>query len=183
MVTNLLAQLARGLDRLGLPYAVMGGQAVLLYGEPRLTRDIDLTLGVSTDRLPELLTFVADAGWRVLPPHAREFVARHLVLPCEDEASGVRFDFIFGLTPFERQTIERSKVVSMAGAGVRFVTVEDLLIHKLVAGRDRDLQDARGLLGKHPEMDYAYLRHWLTQFDESLGMNTLERLAQVSAGV
>jgi hypothetical protein len=34
---------------------VTGGQAVLLYGEPRLTKDIDVTLGVDTDHLARLL--------------------------------------------------------------------------------------------------------------------------------
>jgi len=28
---------------------VIGGQAVLLYGEPRLTRDIDITLGIGVE--------------------------------------------------------------------------------------------------------------------------------------
>ena len=28
---------------------IIGGQAVLLYGEPRLTRDIDITLGVNAN--------------------------------------------------------------------------------------------------------------------------------------
>lgn len=30
---------------------VIGGQAILLYGEPRLTRDIDITLGINVDEL------------------------------------------------------------------------------------------------------------------------------------
>ena len=30
---------------------LIGGQAVLLYGEPRLTRDIDITLGVDVDKI------------------------------------------------------------------------------------------------------------------------------------
>jgi hypothetical protein len=34
---------------------IIGGQAVLLYGEPRLTKDIDITLGVNVDRLKDLL--------------------------------------------------------------------------------------------------------------------------------
>jgi hypothetical protein len=30
---------------------VIGGQAVLLYGEPRLTKDIDIALGIGIDGL------------------------------------------------------------------------------------------------------------------------------------
>ncbi len=35
---------------------LIGGQAVLLHGEPRLTQDIDVTLGVGLDRLADLLS-------------------------------------------------------------------------------------------------------------------------------
>lgn len=35
MFQTLLEHIARGLDSLGFPYMLIGGQAVLLYGEPR----------------------------------------------------------------------------------------------------------------------------------------------------
>lgn len=46
MFERLLERLAGSLDRHKIPYMVIGGQAVLVYGEPRLTRDIDVTVGV-----------------------------------------------------------------------------------------------------------------------------------------
>jgi hypothetical protein len=33
---------------------VIGGQAVLLYGEPRLTKDIDITLGEGIESLEKI---------------------------------------------------------------------------------------------------------------------------------
>ena len=38
------------------------GQAGLVYGEARLTKDIDITLGASLDRLAEVLQIVAAIG-------------------------------------------------------------------------------------------------------------------------
>jgi hypothetical protein len=55
MFQRLLESIAQGLDARSLPYMVIGGQAVLLYGEPRLTRDIDITLGVGPERWRELI--------------------------------------------------------------------------------------------------------------------------------
>jgi len=49
MLTRLLAKLAAALSKANIPYMVIGGQPVLLYGEPRLTKDIDLTLGVGLE--------------------------------------------------------------------------------------------------------------------------------------
>ena len=52
MFQSLLARLVLELEARGLPYMVIGGQAVLVHGEPRLTRDIDITLGVSNKLIP-----------------------------------------------------------------------------------------------------------------------------------
>jgi len=46
---------------------IIGGQAVLLYGEPRLTKDIDITLGINIDRLDEFLAVVKDLSLAPLP--------------------------------------------------------------------------------------------------------------------
>ena len=40
MFGNLLEKVALALDSERLPYMVIGGQAVLLHGEPRLTKDV-----------------------------------------------------------------------------------------------------------------------------------------------
>ena len=47
---NLLSKVSQALERAGIPYMVIGGQAVLVHGEPRFTRDIDITLGIDTDK-------------------------------------------------------------------------------------------------------------------------------------
>lgn len=91
---------------------------------------------------PDLLEIAAAHGWGALPPDPADFVARHLFLPCEDPATGIRLDLIFGLTPFEQTTTERAQPIVIAGVPVRFATPEDLIVHKLVAGRPRDIENA-----------------------------------------
>lgn len=39
-----LRDIAAELDRMSVPYAVMGGLAVRVYGIPRATYDVDLTV-------------------------------------------------------------------------------------------------------------------------------------------
>jgi len=41
MIEKFIKRTAQCLDRQKIPYMIIGGQAVLLYGRPRLTRDID----------------------------------------------------------------------------------------------------------------------------------------------
>ena len=87
MFTGLLKKIAQALDNEGIPYMVIGGQAVLVYGEPRLTRDIDITLGASLERLPEMVSLTEDIGLDILVDPA-EFTTRTLVLPCRDHETG-----------------------------------------------------------------------------------------------
>ena len=48
---RLLRKIAESFDRHRIPYMVIDGQAVLQYGRPRLTEDIDITLGVDSSEL------------------------------------------------------------------------------------------------------------------------------------
>ena len=150
---------------------IIGGQAVLLYGEPRLTRDIDITLGVNIDYLDRLLSAVRELSLKPLPQDIASFVGETMVLPTLDEHTGIRVDFIFSYTPFETNAIKRSKTVLILGQNVAFAAPEDLIIHKIFAGRPRDFEDVRVILIKNPDLDISYIRKWLREFDESSGSN------------
>ena len=63
----LLSRLSEGLKGHGLPFMVIGGQAVLLHGEPRLTQDVDITLGIGPTRLHEVLVVCEELGLEALP--------------------------------------------------------------------------------------------------------------------
>jgi predicted nucleotidyltransferase len=179
MFEQLLEAIARGLERLGIPYMLIGGQAVLLYGDPRLTRDVDVTLGVGPERLSELLEWIRGNGWQVLVEPAAEFVGRTMVLPCIEPASGIRMDFIFSFSAYEQQALRRVRRVPVGGAQVCFASLEDLIVHKVLAGRPRDLEDVRSILLKNPGFDLDYVHHWLHEFDRSLGEKLVERFDEV----
>lgn len=169
MFQELIERVARELEGFGFAYMLIGGQAVLLYGEPRLTKDIDVTLGAGTERLADLLAVAHRLGLKVLPESPEEFVSHTMVLPCLAPESGVRIDFIFSSSPYEMQALERVRLVRLGGTEVRFASPEDLIIHKVIAGRPRDLEDVRNVLLKNPGTDLAYIRRWLQKFSADLG--------------
>lgn len=169
MFQRLLKKIARTLKRASIPYMVIGGQAVLLYGEPRLTRDIDITLGIGVDELDRLTEIIPGIALRVLVENELEFVRKTMVLPTLEEESGIRVDFIFSFSPYERQAIERARELKLGRTSVRFASLEDVVIHKIIAGRPRDIEDVKSILFKKPAYDGEYVRKWLRDFDESLG--------------
>lgn len=170
----LLARVARTLKEHEIPFMLIGGQAVLIHGEPRLTLDIDITLGVGPDGLSRVLVAVEAMGGRPLPEAVEDFVGDTFVLPVADTETGVRIDLIFSTTPFEAQAIERAIRVEVSGETVPFATAEDLILHKLFAGRPRDTEDAESIVRrKGAELDWDYLARWGEEFARIPGREDL----------
>jgi predicted nucleotidyltransferase len=97
-----------------------------------------------------------------------------MVLPAMDRESGIRIDFTFSYSLYERQAIERAKEIKLGRTSVRFASLEDLVIHKVIAGRARDLEDVRSILLKNPKYDSHDIEKWLAEFDKSLGEHFLK---------
>ncbi len=76
MFEETLSRIGLCLKKRNIPYMIIGGQAVLLYGEPRLTRDIDITLGVNTDRIKELLEVVQELSLKPIPKATKQSVLK-----------------------------------------------------------------------------------------------------------
>ena len=168
MFKELISRLGTSLSRRKIPYMVIGGQAVLLYGSPRLTKGIDITLGVSVDRLADMEEMCRFEDFKILPENHKVFVQDTHVLPVKDESTGIRIDFIFSYTPYEEQAIKRAKSVRIGKGEAQFASVEDLIIHKIFSGRPRDMEDAKNIMVKNSDMDRTYIRKWLQKFDKTV---------------
>lgn len=175
MFQELLEKLAQVLEASRVPYMVIGGQAVLLYGEPRLTRDIDITLGVRPEHASDVVAIAHASGLKILVDDVDDFVRQTLILPCQEPVSGIRVDFIFSFSPYEQQALQRATIVAIGQSRLRFTSLEDLIIHKIFAGRPRDLEDVRIVLLKNPDADADYIRRWLSEFELALGDPYCER--------
>jgi len=167
MFEEILSRIGASLTKQSLPYMIIGGQAVLLYGEPRLTRDIDITLGVNADHLNDLLAVVQELSLKPLPENVESFVRQTMVLPALDETTGIRVDFIFSFTSYESEALKRTKKVKILEQEVCFASPEDVIIHKVFAGRPRDIEDAKTIVLKNPGIDVQYIKDWLKEFDAS----------------
>ena len=176
MFKELLKKIAECLSDNGISYMIIGGQAVILYGEPRLTKDIDITLDLGVDGLPGILRLLKNIPLEPIPEDVSSFVERTMVLPTVDPNTGIRVDFIFSFTPYEKEAISRIRQVSIDTINIHFASPEDVIILKLFAQRSRDLEDARIILLKMPDIDNNYIEKWLAEFDKSFPELKLLRL-------
>ncbi len=174
MVSRLIERIASCVEDEGIPYMIMGGQAVLLYGEPRLTRDIDITLGVGLEGLPRVLMVVEKAGMEVLADDPEDFASKTMVVPARDPETGLRVDFILSHSEYEKMALSRTRAVRVGRKAVRFISPEDLVIHKIIAGRPRDLEDARIVIIRNPDIDRKYILRWLEEFEKAMGEGFME---------
>jgi predicted nucleotidyltransferase len=172
--SELIARVATALTDRGLPFMLIGGQAVLAHGEARLTQDVDVTLGIAPDRLDDALAACEAAGLSPLPRDVADFVRDTFVLPAADERTRVRVDLIFSTTPYEAEAIRRAVRLEVGGASVPFASAEDLILHKLFAGRPRDLEDAAGVVRRRGgELDWGYVARWAREFSAVPGREDL----------
>jgi hypothetical protein len=67
---------------------------------------------------------------------------------------------------------------------VAFASVEDLIIHKIFAGRPRDLEDVRSVLLRNPDVEIGHIRKWLGEFDEAVeGGSFTNTFDEILAGI
>ena len=73
-------------EGMGIPYVVMGGIAVRIYGIPRATHDIDITLALDRKRLPDLYEAVRALGYTVPEEYASGWVDQVAGMSLEEVA-------------------------------------------------------------------------------------------------
>ncbi len=60
--------------------------------------------------------------------------------------------------PFEFDAIERSVEVLIEDVPISFCTPEDLILHKIISKRDKDMEDVQSILNRRNEtLDFEYL--------------------------
>jgi hypothetical protein len=153
------------LDELEAEYAIMGGLAVRLYGLPRATYDVDVIATLSREVVPRLLDSAEAAGLH-FPDSQRagwiDSVRNFAVVKFQSfvEQRFIDIDVFLVESPFQRSVLERRQLVSSGGWTAWFVSAEDLILLKLLAGRRKDLADVADILLVQVQLDLAYLRDW-----------------------
>ena len=158
------AEIAEFLESRQVQYVILGGLAVQHWGEPRTTRDVDVTVLAAPGQFE---AFVNEALKKFRPrlEDARSFALQHRVLLVSTH-EGIPIDISLGIPGYENEVMRRAVSVFFLGSrSVRLISAEDLIIHKCVAGRPRDREDVeRVLIRQRLTVDMGYIRRWLQDF-------------------
>lgn len=173
-----MIRIARFFDAESIPYMIFGGYAVLHWGEPRVTRDIDVKLLLDGPSLEALVPrLIREFPSRT--PNPLAFVTELGVLPVND-SDGTPIDVVVGSLPLEREAVERAIPLTIGSHTVRLCAAEDLILHKLVSDRPRDFEDIVGVVLRQREhLDRGYLDPRVR--DLTTGLERPDRLAAFEA--
>ncbi len=158
------------------PYMLYGGLAAGLWGEPRYTEDVDIVLFIPERDALRFLRAAAKAGFAVDESLAIQQlqVSGWARLPLGGEKSPWHLDITLGDSPFDRSALARRRQVTLFGKQAWVASPEDVVIYKLVSGRDRDLMDVRQIGLRQKSLDASYLRKWASWWERQ-GIEKISR--------
>jgi Nucleotidyltransferase of unknown function (DUF6036) len=165
-----LQRLIDGFENQGV---IIGGVAVSLLGKPRFTADADAVILISIADLGHLLSAAEREGFEPRVPNYEELAHKSRILLLRHRLTAITCDISLGALPFEKEMVDRSRLVPVGRLRLRLPSVEDLIIMKAVAHRPKDLLDIQTLVEIHPDLDRSRIEHWVRQFAELLEMPEL----------
>lgn len=167
---DLLVDCLQRLNRLGIPYMLVGSMSSNYWGIPRSTHDLDFVVALQQ---ADVDTF-ADAfeqGFFVQRQSIRSAFRPPYQFNAIDEQSALKVDFwLLKEDAFEHAAFARRQQVALFGTPAVIMTAEDVILHKLywhqLSPSDRQLSDVAGIYAvQGGALDMPYLRHWAAQLD------------------
>lgn len=181
---NLFEPFLVRLERLGIPYFVTGSMAGIVYGEPRMTHDIDIVVALSQRGVHAFVeAFPLEEFYcppeDVLAIEVRRGQRGHCNLIHHD--TGFKADIYIAFDELHRWAFARRRSVELDGMNVALAPVEYVIVRKLEYFREgrseKHVRDIRGMLEVSAgEIDRSALEPWI----ERLGLGAEWR--QIAGG-
>lgn len=170
---RVLVSLQARLETANIPSALIGGLAVSAWGNPRLTRDIDIKVLLRRDERKRLLDTLGD-DYRSLQANP-DNALRHNGIVFVLSPEGKRIDIALTDTSFDEELIARAQLVEvLPKLKVRVCSAEDLIVLKIIAIRPQDQQDVATIIQRQGNnLDDAYILKWLKEFEQAIDDSTL----------
>jgi Nucleotidyl transferase AbiEii toxin, Type IV TA system len=171
---ELLRALAPVLQRFGDRWYVFGAQAVIVWGRPRLTGDVDVTAFLDPDDPDGFATAMETAGFDLRVRDVEGFVRRTRVFPFMHRATSLPLDIVLGGPGPEEEFARTARRLALYGVTVPVIGPEELVVTKILAGRPKDLDDVQGILrAQGSELDLGRVRGLLAELEAGLGQSDL----------
>jgi predicted nucleotidyltransferase len=171
------ARVSRRLTSAGIGHAVSGSIAAMIHGYVRATVDVDLLVVAPKLRLPEVFDAIRSEGFEGEDRAMLDELARRY---CAAFSRGkLQFEVFVPVFPWHSTLVARAVRCEIDGIEVPVVSVEDLVVLKMLWYRDKDAVDVPRLLEvNRGRTDVAYIRATLASLlpEDDARLPMLERL-------
>ena len=150
------------LETAHIPFMLTGSFAMAYYGQPRMTRDLDLVVYLGEEDVHGIVaTFSPD--FYINPDDVRAAILTQRLFNLMHSATGIKVDLIVRKSAeYRKVEFARRQPVAIGGVKTWIVSREDLILSKLVWAEDTksELQrrDVKNLLDE--TVDREYLSLW-----------------------
>lgn len=148
----------------GLDLVFMGGIAVSAWGIPRATYDVDLLLDVGMDGVKKFLKVMAREGLTGETKkaiHTIKGLSYMTLTEVEIKRHKMHVDVFLAKGEFAHSVLARKRIVRIGTLAIPLISPEDLIIYKLIARRERNLEDIQDILAaQKKKLDIAYIGEW-----------------------
>jgi hypothetical protein len=157
------------IEQVNINYLIVGSIASMVYGEPRLTRDLDLVLDIEAKDCNKFFSLFQQPEFYCPPMEILADEVRNrgqfnlLHVP-----SGLKIDIVVKkVTAFDQSRFSRvRKTVLWENFTANVASVEDVIIKKLEfyreGGSEKHLRDIRGIQS-NTKLDLVYLEQWIAK--------------------
>ena len=155
-----------------IQYMLVGGLAVGIWAEPRATVDIDFLVASGLDDFDTLQHKLTESNKFVFI-HDKPMVFGKITFlrATTKKNTDIAVDFLFADDEFKNSALKRKEMVKVNEFFLYISSPEDLIILKLLSGREQDMLDAEKILKiQKDNLDQEYIRHWT----EKLGLEFKE---------
>lgn len=150
-----LGDLVKALRRVKAEFMIIGGVAVQARGYARATRDVDAAVRADQVSLATLTKALTQSHIEPRIPDYEAMAAEGFMLLLEHRPTGTPIDLGLAWVDFEHAACARATLETFGRVKAPVICLEDLLVLKVLAWRDRDQNDVRNLLSLHAEVDTA----------------------------
>lgn len=163
---NLLQKITNQLEQYQIPYMVSGSVALIAYTTPRTTRDIDIVIELRTRDIEHLMGIFRNNCY-IHRPAIEDAIQKQSIFNVIDFETGYKIDFVVRKnTPYRILEFERKIRTQAFGFEMNMVTIEDLIISKLIwiqdLQSDRQMEDIQNLW-QSSLVDKGYVLDWCNQ--------------------
>ncbi|MBI3535012.1 MAG: nucleotidyl transferase AbiEii/AbiGii toxin family protein [Deltaproteobacteria bacterium] len=173
-ITSLLDVFSVVISRLEtnhIEYMVVGSVASIVYGEPRMTKDMDLVIDIMPIQLKEFECLFPEEEFYCPPLEVlSDELVRRGQFNLIHQHSGLKIDFVFRKnTAHGQEEFKRKRKMELwPSFQAQIASPEDVIIKKLdyyrEGGSIKHLLDIKGILAQ-TETDLAYLEMWIQKLN------------------